>query len=181
MAAALLGSCSSDAKSPAASPTTTAPVVGPVLPGGGDIQGVQTFSGLTRNHTKDTVAYPQSPPVGGDHNPAWQNCGVYDQPIQNEHAVHSLEHGAVWLTYRPDLPADQVAILQRFAVGQSHVLVSPYPNLGHAVVATAWGVQLAVDSASDPRLAQFIAEYQLGPTAPESGVTCSGAFGDPIK
>jgi hypothetical protein len=110
----------------------------------------------------------------------WQNCGVYDTPIENGHAVHSLEHGAVWLAYRPDLPADQVAVVAAFAVNQSHVLVSPYPGLTEAVVATAWGVQLRLDSVTDPRLAEFVQKYQEGPQTPELGVTCSGGFGNPI-
>ena len=166
--------CSSDAKSetPAgASSTDTAT---------GLIKGVKSYSGLSRNHTTDPVTYPQSPPVGGDHDPVWQNCGVYDEPIKNEHAVHSMEHGAVWITYRPDLPAAQIAVLAGFAVNQSHILVSPYPGLNSAVVVTAWGVQLSLESVVDPRLAQFVAEYQEGPQTPELGVTCSGGFGDPI-
>ena len=145
------------------------------------IAGVQTFSGLSRNHVDGTVNYPQSPPVGGDHNPVWQNCGVYDTPLINEHAVHSLEHGAVWLSYRPDLPADQVAVLRKFAVNQSHILVAPYTGLKEAVVATAWGLQLRLDSVTDPRLAQFVEMYQEGPQTPEFGVTCSGGFGTPIQ
>ncbi|MCU1388221.1 MAG: hypothetical protein JWL72_1559 [Ilumatobacteraceae bacterium] len=145
------------------------------------INGVQTYTGLSRNHTTDPVDYPQSPPVGGNHNPVWQNCGVYDTPVQNEHAVHSLEHGAVWITYRPNLPAAQVAVLAGFAVNQTHVLVSPYPGLSSPVVVTAWGVQLKLESVVDPRLAQFVAYYQEGPQTPELGITCSGGFGDPIS
>lgn len=145
------------------------------------INGVKTYTGLSRNHTTDAVTYPQSPPVGGNHNPVWQNCGVYDTPVQNEHAVHSMEHGAVWITYRPDLPAAQVAVLAGFAVNQTHVLVSPYPGLSNPVVVTAWGVQLKLESVVDPRLAQFVAYYQEGPQTPELGITCSGGFGDPIS
>lgn len=166
--------CSSNATS---SSTTADPTVTTV----GLIQGVQTYSGLSRTHTTDPVVYPQSPPVGGDHSPVWQNCGVYDQPVENVNAVHSLEHGAVWLAYRPELPADQVAILAAFAVNQTHILVSPYPGLTNAVVATAWGVQLTLDSVTDPRLAQFVEKYQEGPQSPELGVTCSGGTGNPIS
>jgi Protein of unknown function (DUF3105) len=179
MALALVG-CSSDSKSAA---PTTAVIVGPTLPGADAIKGVLTYTGLTRDHTDDPQTYPQSPPVGGDHAFVWQNCGVYNEPIRNENAVHSLEHGAVWLAYRPDLPADQVAIVAAFAINQSHILVSPYPGLaaGEAVVVTAWGVQLRLDSVTDPRLAQFVAKYQEGPQAPELGVTCSHGTGDPIQ
>jgi hypothetical protein len=73
-----------------------------------DIADIQYFSGLTDEHTSDNVNYVQNPPVGGDHNPAFLNCGIYDQPVENENAVHSLEHGVVWVTYQPDLPQSAV-------------------------------------------------------------------------
>ena len=169
-----LAACSSDAKSGA---STT---VGPAAPTT-TIEGVQSYDGLTQNHVTDDVDYPQSPPVGGDHDPRWQNCGVYDAPVRDENAVHSLEHGAVWLAYRPDLPADQVEVLRAFARGHTHILVSPYDGLSEAVVATAWGKQLRLDSVTDPRLALFVAMYEEGPQTPELGVTCSGAVGSPIE
>ncbi len=55
-------------------------------------------------HLEEPVTYTENPPVGGVHNPVWQNCGYYAAPIPNETAVHSLEHGAIWITYQPDLP-----------------------------------------------------------------------------
>ncbi|MDR3079696.1 MAG: DUF3105 domain-containing protein, partial [Streptomyces sp.] len=64
--------------------------------------GVRTWKGtLSRNHTERAVAYPMEPPVGGDHHPAWLNCNgdVYREQVPSVHAVHSLEHGAVWVTY----------------------------------------------------------------------------------
>ena len=143
--------------------------------------GVQTFENLSRNHTTDPVSYPQSPPVGGDHNPVWQNCGFYDKPIRNENGVHSLEHGAVWITYQPDLPSDQVDTLRKLAQSQDYILVSPYPGLPAPVVASAWGKQLQLDSANDPKLDQFVSAFRQGPQTPEPNAPCSGGTGDPSK
>ncbi len=137
-----------------------------------NIEGIQTFTGLSRDHVDTPVTYAQIPPVGGAHNPAPQKCDVYTEPVPNERAVHSLEHGAVWITYQPDLAADQVDQLRNLVRGQSYLLLSPYPGLPSPVVANAWGIQLKLDSASDPRLPQFIKEYKQGPQTPEPGATC---------
>jgi hypothetical protein len=169
----VVGCSSDDQTSSTPDPTAT------TLP---EIDGVESFTGLSRNHTSDDVDYPQSPPVGGDHDGAWQNCGVYDTPVRDENAVHSLEHGAVWLAYRPDLPADEVEVLRGLARNQTHILVSPYPDLTAPVVATAWGKQLRLESATDARLAAFVTKYQEGPDTPELGVTCGGSpVGEPIE
>jgi len=145
---------------------------------GGDLSGVQTFQVQGRNHVNSAVRYPQTPPVGGNHNPVWQNCGAYDGPVANENAVHSLEHGAVWINYRPDLPADQVQAIREQAE-QPFVLVSPFPGLPAPVVASAWGTQLRLDSAADARLAEFVGAYRQGPQTPEPGAPCTGGAGTP--
>ena len=77
-------------------------------------QGIQTFVESDHDHVAGPVSYDRVPPAGGAHNAVVLNCGVYSQPVPNENAVHSLEHGAVWITYRPTLPPDQVALLQQF-------------------------------------------------------------------
>jgi hypothetical protein len=146
---------------------------------GGPPDGVVSFANLSQNHTQGAVAYEQTPPVGGEHAPAWQNCGYYDAPIRNELGVHSLEHGAVWITYRPDLPGQDVDRLRQLPRGQTHVLVTPFPDLPSPVVASAWGRQLQLESADDPRIEQFIRAFQKGPQTPEPGATCSGAIGTP--
>jgi putative peptide zinc metalloprotease protein len=141
--------------------------------------GVQSFAVASRLHVTGHVTYAQTPPVGGNHSPVWQNCGFYAAPIENEHAVHSMEHGAVWITYRPDLPADQVDRLRQLAHREQYVIVSPYPGLPAPVVASAWARQLRLASASDPRLAQFVRAFALGDQAPERGGPCTGGTGSP--
>ena len=149
------------------------------------LDGVVTFSNLERGHKAGPITYPQTPPVGGVHNEVWQNCGIYDKPVANENAVHSLEHGAVWITYRPDLPADQVEQLRKLVRGHGHALLSPYPNLPAPVVASAWGVQLKIEGssnpASDPRLPLFIQKYEQGTQTPEPGASCRNGTGNPIE
>jgi hypothetical protein len=130
------------------------------------LTGLQTYSGLARDHVTGKVAYPQTPPVGGKHSGTWQNCGVYSAPVPNEQAVHSLEHGAMWITYRPDLPAADLGALLGDASGQPYALVSPNPGLPSPIVASVWGAQLKLSDASDPRLQAFINKYKSGAQAP---------------
>jgi hypothetical protein len=142
---------------------------------GGAPDDVKTYDvGPGGEHTSGNVDYEQSPPAGGEHNPVWQNCGYYDKPVRDETAVHSQEHGAVWITYSPDLPQDQVTELRDIAESQSYILVSPYPGLEYPVVASAWGKQVALDGASDPDLESFIQAYRQGPQTPEPGAICTG-------
>jgi putative peptide zinc metalloprotease protein len=141
--------------------------------------GVKTFEIRERRHVLTPVSYAQSPPVGGNHHPVWQNCGFYDAPIANENGVHSLEHGAVWITYRPGLPPQQLDVLRRLARARSYVLVSPYLGLSAPVVASAWGRQVRLSSAFDPLLGQFIRAFRLGPQTPETGAPCTNGTGKP--
>jgi hypothetical protein len=144
------------------------------------IQGVTAYTasqGHIANGTK--ITYKQNPPLGGQHDPAWLNCGVYTEAVPNRNAVHSLEHGAVWITYRPDLPADQVAKLTTLVQGKTYMLLSPYPGMENPVTASAWGLQLKLDSPDDPRLTQFIDTYREGDQTPEPGAACTGGVGKP--
>ena len=45
------------------------------------IDGMQKSEGLGRDHVQGDVDYPQSPPVGGNHNPAWLSCGAYTNHV----------------------------------------------------------------------------------------------------
>ena len=67
------------------------------------------------------------------------------------------------------------------ALAESHLLVSPYEGQDSAIVLTAWGRRLAVESWDDPAAGSFLDQYlgERSPTAPEPGAPCSGAIGDP--
>jgi hypothetical protein len=155
-------------------------VVADVMQGGGAAPaGVEEFEVPTRDHTEAMVSYEQSPPVGGEHNPVWQNAGFYGEPVRNENAVHALEHGAVWITYSPELPEDQVGTIRDLAQGQDCVLASPFPGLDAPVVASSWGRQLRLEGADDPDLERFVRAYKQGPETPEPGAACTGGIGEP--
>jgi len=132
-------------------------------------------------HVNGTVTYPQSPPVGGQHNPVWQNCmgDVYTEPIANEHAVHSLEHGAIWVAYNPDkLSKADVAKLADKVDGNEYMLMSPYPNLDSPISLQTWGYQLKVDKVSDKRITTFIQALRKN-ASQENGAVCSGGINQP--
>jgi hypothetical protein len=138
----------------------------------GEPAGTKSFADLKRDHVDTPVDYPQTPPVGGIHSPVWQNCEYYDTSIPNERGVHSMEHGAVWITYSPDLSAADRAVLRDLAATGDHILASEYERLPSPVVASAWGKQLQLQSVTDPKLAQFVTFFESGPQTPEPGVTC---------
>jgi hypothetical protein len=139
--------------------------------------GLVVEADLDRRHTEarvDYEDYPARPPMGGEHNGVPQQCQVYEEEIAPEHAVHSLEHGAVWVTYSPDLPEDQVDALRDEVEGDPYRLLSPLPGQESPVVLTAWGRQLAVDSAEDDRVGRFLDVYTNGRQTLERGALCAG-------
>jgi hypothetical protein len=91
-----------------------------------------------------------------------------------------MEHGAVWITYQPELPDDDVAVLRDLVRDQTYLLLTPYPELKSPVVLSAWGIQLEVDSVHDEKVEEFIDTYRLGPQTPEFGAACSGGVGLPL-
>jgi hypothetical protein len=141
------------------------------------IQGVQRFQNPT-GHTEGPVDYPQTPPAGGIHNPVWLNCGIYSEPVPNVYAVHSMEHGAIWVTYRPDLPAEDLDTLRDY-LPSSYAILSPYAGLATPIVLSGWNVQLGIDSVADPRLPRFFEEYWRSQNVPEPGALCSGGLDGP--
>lgn len=141
-------------------------------------EGVRTFPATTNNTVEGSVEYDWDPPTNGDHSPIWQNCGFYREPVENETAVHSMDHGAVWITYSPDLPQDQVETLRGYGQ-EEYVLVSPYSGLSAPVVVTAWRNQLELEGANDPRLRQFVDQFRILETAPLSGNKCFNGNGEP--
>jgi len=147
------------------------------------IEGLVRYAEAAGNqHVQGEIYEPGPlPPYGGPHDPIWQNCGVYEEEIRAENAVHSLEHGATWITYRDDLPAAEVAELQTLVARENSVLLSPYPSQNSPVVLTTWAYQLEVGSAFDDRVVEFVERYTNDPlTTPEVGATCAGGVGEPL-
>ncbi|MEU9704529.1 DUF3105 domain-containing protein [Streptomyces sp. NPDC047981] len=134
---------------------------------------------LGRNHVTTPVAYEMKPPVGGDHDQVWQNCDgdVYTAKVAEMNAVHSLEHGAVWVTYNKKAPEAEVKKLAEKVGKTPYSFMSPVDDQAGAIMLSAWGKQVSVDSASDPRIDAFFTKYVQGPQTPEPGAACTGGVG----
>ncbi|WP_406489203.1 DUF3105 domain-containing protein [Streptomyces phaeochromogenes] len=141
--------------------------------------GVKTWSTkLTQNHVTKDVKYPMEPPVGGDHNQVWMNCNgdVYTKSIKNVNAVHSLEHGAVWVTYNSKASDADVKALSEKVKKTPYTLMSPVEDQQDPIMLSAWGSQRTVTSASDPAAAKFFETYVQGKQTPEPGAACTNGL-----
>jgi uncharacterized protein DUF3105 len=147
---------------------------------------------LAHDHVDGPLTYSVAPPVGGPHNATWMNCGIYDQPVPSERAVHNLEHGAIWITYRSSLPQSKGSKLRAFAGKQTMVPsaegtpsrymdLTPYPGLPSPIVISSRGFQLKVSSPTDPRPQQFVNKFRASPTyTPEYGGACTSGGRHPV-
>jgi hypothetical protein len=130
---------------------------------------------LSRDHKEGTIGYPMIPPAGGVHHARWQNCmgNIYDEQIDNGNAVHSLEHGAVWITYKPGISSSDKTQLTERIRGKDYTMISPYPGQSMLVSLQAWGYQLQLTRVDLRAIDAFIAKYRLVASI-EPGAACSG-------
>ncbi|MFJ7334629.1 DUF3105 domain-containing protein [Streptomyces sp. NPDC101110] len=141
--------------------------------------GVRTWEGkLARNHVTKAVKYASEPPVGGDHNPVWMNCNgdVYTEPLKNTNAVHSLEHGAVWVTYNADAKKSDVDALAAKVKKTPYTLMSPMDDQKEPIMLSAWGHQRSVTGAKDPNVDAFFEKFVQGAQTPEPGAACTNGL-----
>jgi Protein of unknown function (DUF3105) len=98
------------------------------------------------------VQYSTNPPCVGPHYPTWAAFKEYDHPVDQRYLVHSLEHGAVILSYKcasptecPDLVATLHAVRDAVPADslctdvRNRMIVVPDPGLKTRVAAAAWG------------------------------------------
>ncbi len=122
--------------------------------------------------------YELRPPAGGNHLSAWQTCtgSVYEGPIVDGNAVHSMEHGAVWLTYDPALVEQaDIDALALLIGARDYSLMSPYPGQGVAVSLQSWGNRYQTEDPSDPKIGEYLDTYVLNERFnPEPNAICAG-------
>jgi hypothetical protein len=174
-----LAACGGDDGAKAGSSTTSdgsggASASAGVRPANEGIDGVLAIRIESANNTTGTVDYDRHPPAGGDHNPTPAPCGFYAQDVPDEYVVHTMEHGGVWLAYRPGLSDADLATIEREVADNADTIATPYSALpaGSPLVVTAWARQLVLQKVDDPRLDEFVQKYQNASTAPEASIEC---------
>ncbi len=152
-----------------------------------DIAGIEEYDyAAGQQHVTTPVEYTESPPIGGEHDLQWADCTgtVYDVDIRHENAVHSLEHGAVWITYDPDaLSEDEIATLADLVEGTSGLMLSPYEGQSSPISLQSWNHQLSVDSVTDERIQQYTDFMTFNDDFyPEVGASCENPtfISDPL-
>lgn len=93
--------------------------------------------------------------------------GVYTQEVPEEVFVHNEEHGGIIITYKPDLPADQLKKLQDlFAPPYSNknfsplkFVVTPRSKNTHAIQLAAWTYTLNLDQYDETTLMKFYLQH----------------------
>jgi hypothetical protein len=137
---------------------------------------VTEYAGGQHVDPATAVAYTNNPPYGGSHDAVWAACNgvVYDVAVRSENLVHSLEHGAVWITYDPArVSGEALDALRERVEGEQYMVMSPYPDLDEPISLQAWGHQLKLTDANDPRIDQFVTALRINRnTHPEFGASC---------
>ena len=99
--------------------------------------------------------YNSNPPTSGPHaGPApW---GFSEQEIADENAIHNLEHGGIWVSYK-DIDDQSVEILRDIARKNSQsVLVTPRAANDSSVAIASWGRLMKMGNVDEQAITEFI-------------------------
>jgi len=115
-------------------------------------------------HIADGAEHPpynSNPPSSGWHFATPASGGFYDEPLPDERVVHNLEHGDIWIAYRPDIGEGAKDTLRSFA--GRFTVVSPREANEGDISLVAWGrvdtFDITGGLVDEERIRDFIKRY----------------------
>ncbi len=111
--------------------------------------------------------YNSNPPTSGPHYAVPARPGFRDEPIADEHLVHSMEHGLIWLSYHPRISEAAVEQLREYVDGWTVITAREANDTDIAVA--AWGrldtfdIEISAETLSEAdqaRIKDFISRYR---------------------
>lgn len=107
--------------------------------------------------------YNANPPTSGPHFGTPAEWGVYQEEIHDQILIHNLEHGGVWISYKPGIDAALVAKLEAFhhEFGRK-IIVAPRPANDADIALAAWNHldKFSASEFSEERVRVFIKAYR---------------------
>lgn len=138
------------------------------------LDAVETFPDMGVQHLAEGAPAPEynsNPPTSGPHAQAPAPCGIYRQPVSDPDQLHSMEHGAVVVQYDPDLPQDQLELLEGIDWSPTaEVIVAPRPGNPAPVALTAWTRRLLLEEVDVDVVTAF--QLEFGNRSPEPAAQC---------
>ncbi len=100
--------------------------------------------------------YNSNPPTSGPHYAQAANWGVYSNPLEDEQAVHNLEHGGIWISYK-DIDEETKTLLENIAkANRGSVIMSPRPNNDSKIAIASWTRLEKLESYDEAKILEFI-------------------------
>ena len=104
----------------------------------------------------------KEPPTSGDHSSPvpWQ---AYNQEIPDINVIHNMEHGGVFISYRPDLPADQISKIKalfskpfsRKDFSPTKAVVAPRTANGSPIIMSSWNRNMKLGSFDEEKMIEY--------------------------
>jgi len=114
-------------------------------------QGI-TYEGANHITQGESVSYQSNPPTSGSHWSGPLRAGIYDTEKPDEAIMHSLEHGRVWVSYKPSIPEETKQALEELLRGDSLVILTPRSENDTDIALSAWTRLDTFDLAEDGTL-----------------------------
>jgi len=130
-----------------------------------DYSRVMSLEGSSHVNEGTRVAYQSNPATSGNHWSTPLRDGIYDTEKPDEGAIHGLEHGRIWITYKPNIGPEAITALKDALKGQFGIIMNPRAANDNDIALAAWmrldTFNLNEDGTVDAkRILDFIQRYR---------------------